>query len=114
MTSIITVEEIQAIFDEADRLKAKGGGGGGGNSVETRVSILTLPIRQTIMSLTAGFYLNQRASMAKKSAQMKIFFFNTKTNLNNHEDNKSKPYYVVSLKPTFFYILGLCRRISRN
>lgn len=45
--------------------------------------------------------------MAKKSAQMKLFFFNTKTNLNNHEDNKSKPYYVVSKKSTFCFTLWL-------
>lgn len=38
MTSIITTEEIQAIFDEADRLKSKGGGGGGGGGVEAKVS----------------------------------------------------------------------------
>ena len=56
--------------------------------------------------------------MAKKSAQMKLFFFNTKTNLNNHEDNKSKPYYVVSQATLLHYLrlkfVRFCRRISRN
>ena len=38
MAAIITVEEINEIFAESDRLKAKGSGKD--NSVETRVSML--------------------------------------------------------------------------
>ena len=36
--------------------------------------------------------------MVKKSAETKIFFYNANTNLNNHEDNTSKPYYVATFK----------------
>ena len=34
--------------------------------------------------------------MEKKTTDKKFFFYNANTNLNNHEDNTSKPYYVVS------------------
>lgn len=39
--------------------------------------------------------------MVKKTAEMKMFFYNNATNLNNHEDNSSKPYYVVSTLSQF-------------
>ena len=83
MASIITVEEIQAIFDEADRLKAKGGGGGG-NSVETRVSILTLSIFQTIISLTAGFYLKSESVDGEEVGADEAFLF-------QHENEPEQP-----------------------
>jgi len=39
--------------------------------------------------------------MAKKTANVKIMFRNLKSDLNNHENNNSKPYYVVSTCPRF-------------
>lgn len=45
--------------------------------------------------------------MVKKTAEMKMFFYNQNTNLDNHDDNSSKPYYVVSttiLPLTFVFV----------
>ena len=87
---MLTREEVSDILEDFEREKQKKGGDMGGSSEDLRVSPFTSPTK----------LMMQRASLAAKVGvpDATIFVENDQCDLNNHENNESKPFYVVRRK----------------
>lgn len=85
---MLTQEEVSDILEEFERQKQKKGANAGGSSEDLRVSLSSSPTKPSL----------QRASLAAKVGvpNATIFIENDQCDLNNHENNESKPFYVVS------------------
>ena len=98
---MLTQEEVSDILEEFERQKQKKGANAGGSSEDLRVSLSSSPTKPSL----------QRASLAAKVGvpNATIFIENDQCDLNNHENNESKPFYVVRRKTSLnkFYFSRL-------